>query len=302
METKGLKKGRLKVKEREYIIRACISDGKPPETIAKEINKSTEAVVTYLNKEVPDWWDHLFGDDEPVVIHENNKAFHKQVLELAEGSGTTYADAKKLVRKEDSLPIKTIENLDHLLDSLYCQRDYLTRLTEQVANSAGYWKKAAAEWAAAELTSQRRDLEIQKIKLYGELTKKHNMLEPPAPTMTAEEHIKSKKKYITGIYFAWEDGHVVYVGASNEIHRRIAQHVSKSSVNKGLGKIRPDMLVSWLEVPKHKLYTTECFYIWCLQPKLNGEIIKDSHYIKDGHSDFAKSIEQAMTDGDKGDD
>tara|TARA_Y100000296_G_scaffold78174_1_gene100555 strand:+ start:475 stop:1350 length:876 start_codon:yes stop_codon:yes gene_type:complete len=291
METKKLNRGRFTLEERDYIITEYTRNETSPYEIAKQINRDPEAVIKHLNKEIPDW---LTSKDE----HQDNKNFHKQVLDLSEKSGITYTDAKKSVRKEGSVPVKTIEGLQNLLDSLKAYCDHVTLLREQIYDDVDFWKKASAEWAAAELTSQRRELEIQKAGLYGELMKKHSMPEPPVPTMTAGEFSSkchTRFKATAGIYFAWEDGQVVYVGTSVNIRRRIKQH-------KTSGKVRPDMPLSWLEFPQNKLYTTECFYIWCLQPKLNGEIIQDSHYVKDGYSDFSKRVEEAISDGDKGDD
>jgi len=67
---------------------------------------------------------------------------------------------------------------------------------------------------------------------------------------------------VSGVYFAWCDGRVVYVGQSRNLGRRCV-----------LGKKHPSLQVgdklSWVEEPTSRLRLAEAFYIGILQPAQN---------------------------------
>jgi len=291
----GKKRGRLSLFERRYI--ADQYDKKTPIEIAAHLNRSVRPIFNYLDKQIPSWRDHSPYFDvtrhltHPTKEDEYNhtKEFHRKALELSKLADMPYADAKKAIRKEESVAVQTIDDLESLKESLHSQSRFITKLVSEIAENTEYWKKAAVEWAAAELTAQRRDLEIQRSQLHGEAMKKHSMPLPPEPTMTAGEFLQTERESVAGIYFFWEGGKVAYVGKANDIFKRIKSHKSNNKVNM-------DMPLSWLDFPKSSLYNTECFYIWCLSPKLNGETIQDSHYILDEHEHFCNTIENAVTE------
>ena len=285
----GLRKGRLSLEERRHIAEQY--DRKTPIEIARELNRTVEPIFTYLDKNIPDWRSsspYFSWSDKATTekTSDQTKDFHKKILELSKTANISYVEAKRSLRKDENSGAKTIEDLDKLVDSLKAQRSYVNSVTEEISNNIDYWKKAAIDWASAELSDKRRDIEIQRARLQSDIVTKMNMPSPPAPTMTAEGFLKTDKEF-SGIYFAWSEGKVVYVGKSNNILKRIKKH--KSS-----GKVRSEMPLSWLEFPMHQLYTTECFYIWLLCPELNGEAILDSHYIQDEHESFTEEIHRKL--------
>mgnify|MGYP003651074284 CR=1 FL=1 len=114
-----------------------------------------------------------------------------------------------------------------------------------------------------------------------DLILKYNMLPPVKPIYTVQEVLDNTcmggctlefsitapqvNPYCSGIYFLWEDGDVVYVGSSQDIRTRLAGHP----------KERRSMRVSWLPCRMDNLRNSECFYIWSLSPRLNGETTQD---------------------------
>ena len=296
------RKGRLSMDERRYIAEQY--DKQTPTEIAENLNRCAEPVFNYLDKIIPHWRNYspLFSDSEKATVidgelvfqskassYEETKEFHQKVLALSSSANMSYVDAKKSIRKEESVAVQTIDDLESLKESLYNQSKFITKLTQEIVDNTDYWKRAASEWAAAELTADRRDLEVQRSQLHGEIMKKHSMPLPPEPTMTAGEFLQTEREPVAGIYFFWEGGKVAYVGKANNIFKRIKSHKSKSN-----NKVSMDMPLSWLDFPKSSLYNTECFYIWCLSPKFNGETIRDSHHVPDGHKVFSNAIKDKV--------
>lgn len=108
---------------------------------------------------------------------------------------------------------------------------------------------------------RRRELMAAR-RLTREAAWKRNMPEVPAPQITA----KSVKDIgeVSGVYFLWDGTSCVYVGKSKNIGQRLSSHTKL--------QLRHD--VSWLRCSEKQMHTWELFYIWLLQPELNGEVIK----------------------------
>jgi hypothetical protein len=127
------------------------------------------------------------------------------------------------------------------------------------------WRKEVANelrTARAELKEMRR--EIQNNQLFTEdqkkLCKQFNY--PLPPTETVKFSTGKNLPTVSGIYFGWRGGHVMYVGQSISIQRRcnIFNH----------GKLYPGDELSWLEFPESELMWAESFYIGVCRPPRNG--------------------------------
>lgn len=122
---------------------------------------------------------------------------------------------------------------------------------------------------------------LRLVSCKRDLINKHHMLPPEKPIYTVQEvldktHVNGTCNFdktlafqvnpsCSGIYFLWEDGDIVYVGSSQNIRTRLAGHP----------KERRSMRVSWFHCSMDSLRNTECFYIWSLSPRLNGETTQD---------------------------
>tara|TARA_R110000751_G_C13711001_1_gene474399 strand:+ start:208 stop:1107 length:900 start_codon:yes stop_codon:yes gene_type:complete len=277
----GKKRGKLSNRDMRYIHEHFRSMS--PIEIAEQLNRSPAPVFKYLDKTVTGWRNECPFFSEKVE-DEENRTFHQKIMQLSDSSGLTYSESKRTLRTEESLGAKTIGDIQELVQVIEEQKKFIDRLVSEVKDNTEYWFKSAVKAATAELAPQRRDLEIQRAKHISEVTQKHNMPSPPEPTHTSAETVKNNLGSFPGIYFAWHEGQVVYVGKANNIQKRLRSH----------GKVKGDMLVSFLKFHKNRLYRTECFYIWALAPKLNGEIIRDSHYVQDLHSQFTETIESRL--------
>lgn len=279
-ENQQKKKGRLSREERLFIAESIAS--KSPFEIAKEINRHISPVFAYLDSHVPDWRNHgkrVISDED--YDPSNVKKLHKKILTLSKESGMDYAEVKRNLSKGTHRGTHTLYQLEDL-------KRALEDLTSSIDENISSWKEAAIESAAEELAAERRSVEVQRALLHGEIMKKYNMDFPPQPIHTVEDFLNEYKgkKIVHGVYFGWEQGQVVYVGKSSDIRLRMLKH----------HKLKKDMLFSFLEIPKDKLYTTECFYIWCLSPKLNSEVEEDSHYVPVEHNKLVTKIKSKNHD------
>ncbi len=120
----------------------------------------------------------------------------------------------------------------------------------------------AGELQAACSDYQRRRELLAARRLIREAAWKRNMPEVPGPQITA----KSVKDIgdVSGVYFLWDGASCVYVGKSKNIGQRLSSH----------SKLQARHDVSWLCCSEEQMHTWELFYIWLLQPELNGEVIK----------------------------
>lgn len=93
-----------------------------------------------------------------------------------------------------------------------------------------------------------------------EFCEHHRYRAVPAPVV--EVSLVPELPAVSGIYFAWCDGRVVYVGQSRNLGRRCV-----------LGKKHPCLQagdkLSWVEEPALRLRLAEAFYIGILQPARN---------------------------------
>lgn len=83
---------------------------------------------------------------------------------------------------------------------------------------------------------------------------------PPQPSVTPSK--EPTLPFVSGIYFIWHKGAIVYVGKSVNL----ANRVKLSHDN-----IQPGDMVSWLVFPDVQLEAVECFYIWRYRPCRNGQ-------------------------------
>ena len=137
---------------------------------------------------------------------------------------------------------------------------------------------------------------LRLVSCKRDLVLKHNMPPPPNAIYTVQEVLDNTtiggvcdlKFPIThtnvdpccsGIYFLWEHGEIVYVGSSKDIRARLLGHP----------KAKPNAKVSWLSWRLDSMRNAECFYIWSLSPKLNGETISDLEHTE--YNNIAKEIE-----------
>ena len=282
-QTDTLKRGRLSNEERIYIVRYAAE--KSPQEIADDLNRTIAPVIRYLDMNYPSWREvtpnPIFRTQQEEHDESAQQSIHSQIVKLSQQTGMTFAESKRAIRTEIQPGAKTIKDLRDLVEIINQQKEFIAALVNEIQDKEEYWSKCAADYAAAQLAPERRDLELQRAKVHAELMHMHDMPQPAAPEFTKESASRYVEHGTSGIYFAWENGEVVYVGKADDIKRRLSgKH----------HKIEDHMPISYIKLPRGMLYRTECFYIWLLGPMLNGEIVKDSYHVGDTHEGVSESI------------
>jgi hypothetical protein len=93
----------------------------------------------------------------------------------------------------------------------------------------------------------------------------HGMPQVPPPQMTRSEW-GSRRDVFSGVYIAFKNDKVQYVGESINIPQRMRSHQ----------EVKNDWLVSVIETIPSERFFAECYYIWLLRPPKNGQGIKTS--------------------------
>jgi hypothetical protein len=169
-----------------------------------------------------------------------------------------------------------------------CIARWVSRDSERVIAAAGLdkasnkkasiFKKQLREAMADELRSARKKLRTLKEEclelrasilelrqIHGRLSgfesvPPHNYPEPPQPILDASEKAVGVPA-ISGVYFVWREGVVVYVGQSINLASRCNL--------KSHHAIRQGDRLSWIEVSRPELLWTEAVYIGLCRPTRN---------------------------------
>jgi hypothetical protein len=266
-----MRKGRLDKAETRYLLENYRI--KSVSELAEHLDRDPTSIAMHIKKNCSGVMDYLAGT-ENMETKEKNEDFNKEFLKLVK-SGVSPADAKRAISPDRYHGVKTIKDLEHLVKLIDSMSVYVDGVKESIENKIDYWRKAACQEAALEIAQERRELQIQKIALLQNVNNS-KMPIPPTPNLTAEEIEYDGP----GIYFAWKNTEIVYVGKANNIKKRMKAH----------HKVDGDMLVSYLKFGFSELYANECYYIWSCRPIMNGEIIKDSMFIKNDQNAFEEKL------------
>jgi hypothetical protein len=100
----------------------------------------------------------------------------------------------------------------------------------------------------------------EKLQMLSLHIEEMNMPQVPEPTLRRKDYYNLTEKF-AGVYIAFYDGVVKYVGESCNIPQRLRSHET----------VKEDWFVSVIKTLPHERFFAECYFIWLFKPDLNRE-------------------------------
>jgi hypothetical protein len=217
--------------------RECLNDKKRPETENERLVKLAlefeKLIETYTEK--IKW----------------SERWKKQFIE---------SQVEKLSKKDFS-PIAFQKALETAIDRQAKEWRQFQDLSHVELSILSEYSKKRQELANNLRRSRRKLKELKRETEHRtQLCDIHQMPPVPTPQFT-REHWAAHTESFAGVYVAFSNGLVQYVGESQNIPQRMKSHHA----------IQMDWLVSVIPMAAHERFFAESFYIWLLRPPINKE-------------------------------
>lgn len=219
-------------------------------------------------------WQHfetLNPSDRKLVVqfiqgvHRQNELFQHIIAEAVKTLGlkwNAYEVANQLTRSfaEFSAEYKGILAWsDQSFKTFLEHREERKRVGKKIRTVEARRLKAEKELAKTHEQLRNSTDEYKRLQKLADFTQ--DMPPVPDPVSTASELARFRTRF-SGVYFGYNnDGRVVYVGESSDVPRRLQNHEH----------VKPDELVSFIQMEPSERFFAECYYIWLKRPERNKE-------------------------------